>query len=928
MKRPTRRTLVAVGAILALGLVLLVLLPVLFGGRIANRVKTQVNQTLDARVDWRTAGLGLFRDFPNLTLRLDDLTVVGVGKFEGDTLAAVRQLRVVLDLASVLRSVTGSSAPIVVRALEVDRPRLSLIELEDGTANWDITKKTREVQPEAKAAKPMAISLRRFEISDAAAAFDNRRARLKASVNGYDQSLSGDFSQNLVAIKTRADADTVSVTFAGIPYLNRVKLALTADVQADLAKKAYTFKETGLRLNDLTLAVGGTVMQSLPRAERGGTSGGSGAKALKLDLAFSAPSTKFLSILSLVPAVYAHDFNKVKTSGTFAVKGKIKGEYGDSAFPALALDLKVDNAAFQYPDLPLPARDIGMDLSITNPGGSADSTLVKLQKFHLVIGRNPVDATLTLRTPISDPDVDAHVAGRLDLADVRRTVKLEGLQELAGTLAADAAVRTRMSFLDKKQYDKVNASGTVAVSSLTVKSKDLPHPLAIQQASLRLAPQKAELRNFQGSIGSSDVQASGSLENLLAFAMRDDTLRGIATVRSKRFNLDEWKSGGGDLQIIPVPPKVDFDLDATVGELTYGKLTMTNTRGRVRVKNQRVTLEDFRMNTLGGEIGMTGFYETTDTTKPTFDVGLKMTKLDIPSAFQSLVTVQKLAPVAKYAIGKVSTDVHLNGALGKNMMPLFPGLSGKGSLQTSQMVLKDFPALEKVVDVTKLQFLNNPTLDALRAAFQIHDGRLFVDPFAVKLGPTTLNVTGSNGFDQSLQYALNLRVPRSQLGDAANQAIGGLLSKAGKVGVDLKAAPEIPLGIQLGGTVTSPTVTADVGSLASSVKQGAEQAVKEAVTEKADTAAARLVGEAEQKAAAIRQQAESLAATVKRTGYAQADSLVAKSNGPIAQAAAGLAADRLRKQSDEKSASIIKEADQRASALVAEARKQATAPAR
>jgi AsmA-like C-terminal region/AsmA family len=915
MKRPARKSLIVVGTLLALILLLLVL-PVLFGGRIAKRVKTEVNRTVDARVDWAAAGLGLFHDFPNLTLRLDDLTVVGVGKFKGDTLAAVRQLRVVLDLASAVRNALGSSSPIIVRAIELDRPRLSLVALEDGSANWDITKKAA-AQPQAPPAKPVAISLRRFEISQAAVAFDNRKAKLKARVTGYDQSLAGDFSRDLVALRTRAGADTVSVTFAGIPYLNKVRLALTADVQADLAKKSYTLKDTGIRLNDLTLGVAGGIRQ-----------GGKDGNTLALDLAFSAPSTNFRSVLSLVPAVYAHDFEKVKTSGTFAVKGTVKGEYGDSAFPALALNLKVDNAAFQYPDLPLPARDIGMDLSISNPGGSSDSTVLKLQKFHLRMGQNPVDATLTLRTPISDPDVDARLAGRLDLADVRRTLKLDGISELAGTVAADAAVRTRMSFIDKKQYERVNASGTVDVGNLTVKGKSLPHPLAIQQASLRLAPEKAELRTFQGTIGSSDVQASGTLENLLAYAMRDDTLRGVATVRSQRFNLDEWRSGGGDLQIIPVPPKINFDLDATVAELTYDKLKMTNARGRLRVKDRRVTLDDFRVNTLGGEIGLTGFYETTDTTKPTFDVGLKMIKLDIPSAFRSFVTVQALAPVAKYAIGKVSTDLHLNGALGKNMMPLFPALSGKGSLQTSQMVLKDFPALEKVVDVTKLQLLNNPTLDALRAAFQIHDGRLFVDPSTVKLGATTLTVSGSNGFDQSLQYNLGLKVPRSMLGGGANQAIGSLISKAGKAGIELSAAPEIPLAIQLGGTVTSPTVMVDVGSLTSNVAQGAEQAVKQAVTAKVDTAAARLVAEAEQKAAAIRQQAESLAANVKRTGYAQADSLVAKSNGPIAQAAAGLAADQLRKQSDEKSASILREADQKANALVAEARKQASAPAR
>ena len=901
------RVLAWAGGLIAVLLVLLLVLPFLFRGRIEQRVKLEANKSLNAKVDWRALGLSFFRNFPNLTLTLDDLAAVGVEKFQGDTLAAVRHLRVVVDLASVLGNALGGK-PIVVRGVELDQPRLRLIALEDGTANWDITKKTAP-QPAAPSSKPLAISLRRFEISDAAVAFDNRKAKLAALVTGYDQSLSGDFSQTLVAIKTEADADTVSVTFAGIPYLNKVKLGLDADVQADLAKKSYALKDTRLRLNDLQLGVSG--------------SAASVGKNTVLDLAFNAPSTKFLSILSLVPAVYAHDFDRVKTSGTFTVSGKVKGEYGDSAFPSLALDAKVDNAAFQYPDLPLPARDIAMDLSITNPGGTADNTVVDLRKFHLLIGRNPVDATLTLRTPISDPDVNARVKGKVDLADVGRTVKLEGISQLTGTIAADASVRTRMSYVDKKQFDKVAASGSVDVGDLTVKGKTLPHPLAVRQASLTLAPEKAQLKSFAGTIGSSDIEASGSLENLLAFAMRDDTLRGTATVRSNRFNLDEWKSGESDLQIIPVPPRIDFGLDATVAELTYDKLVMRNARGKLRIKDRRVTLEDFRMNTLGGEIAVNGFYETVDTTKPAFDVGLKLTRLDIPSAFQAFTTVQALAPVAKYATGLVSTDLHLNGALGKNMLPLFPGLTGKGAFQSSQVAIQDFPPLEKLFDVTKLQLLDNPTMQTLKGTFQIKEGRLFVEPFDVKLGGTTMSVAGSNGLDQSLQYNLGLKVPRSMLGGAANQAIGGLLAKAGKAGVNLAAAPEIPLGIQIGGTVTNPVVKADVGTLTSSVKETTEQAVKQAVTQKVDSAALRLVADAEQKAAGIRQQAESLAATVKREGNRQADSLTAKASSPLAKLAAKPAADALRKQSDSKAASIISEANKRADSLVAAARRQA-----
>jgi hypothetical protein len=335
---------------------------------------------------------------------------------------------------------------------------------------------------------------------------DDRQSKLEALLVNFDESLSGDFSQSQVAIRTRARADTVSVAFAGIPYLNHVALGLDADVQADLARKSYTLKNTKLSLNKLELEASG--------------SAASAGQRLALDIAFKAPATDFRNILSLVPAIYAHDFDKVKTSGTFAIDGRVKGDYGPGAFPSFAINTKVNDATFQYQDLPLPARAIFVDLSLTNPGGNADSTVVKLDRFHIVLGQNPIDAHMLLRTPISDPDVDARVAGKVDLADLRRTVKLEGIDQLTGTIASDAAVRTRLSYVRKKEYDKVSASGTVNAENVTVKGKTLPHPLAIQQASLTLAPQHAQLKSFAGTVGSSDLQASGSLDNLLGFVCR------------------------------------------------------------------------------------------------------------------------------------------------------------------------------------------------------------------------------------------------------------------------------------------------------------------------------------------------------------------------------------------------------------------------
>ena len=925
MTRAMRKTLIIFGGVLALLLLLLILVPVLFGGRIAERVKTQANRSLNAKVDWRDAGLSLFGNFPNLTLGLDGLTVVGVGKFEGDTLAAIRRLGVVIDLASAVRSAFGSSAPVVVRAIELDHPRLSLVKLKDGSANWDITKKdtTAAGPADTAAGRAMAISLRRFEIDSGVVAVDNQAGNLKASVVGFDQSLAGDFGADQLTIETRAHADEVSVTFAGIPYLKKVRLDLSTDVAADLAKKSFTLKQSGVRLNDLTLAFSGSVASVGDR--------------LALDVAFGAPKTEFKHILSLVPAVYTRDFASVQTSGSLAVSGKVKGEYAKDAFPSLTLGARVENGTFRYPDLPLPARDIGLDLAITNPGGDADSTTVNLRRFHVVVGKNPVDAVLVVRTPISDPDVDARVAGKVDLGDLRRTMKLEGMQELAGIITADAAVRTRMSWLDsaKPQYDRIAARGTVNVAGLTVKSDSLPHPLSIREASLTIAPKNAELRSFDATIGSSDIRLSGRIDNLLGFALRDEVLRGTATLASKRFNINEWRSDEGELSVIPVPANLDFGFDATVNELLYDKLTMRDARGRLRVKDQRITLENFTFNTLGGGFAVNGFYDTKDLAKPAFDVGLKIQKLDIPKAFEAFTTVQMLAPVAKYATGTFSTELKLNGLLGKDMMPVFPSLKGAGGVQTSILRLQDFPPLDKVASMTKLSLLENPGLKAVRSQFAIRDGRLQVQPFDVGIGQTSMRVSGSNGIDQSLDYDLNLRVPRSLLGAEANQAISGLISKAAGAGVNLQGAQEIALGIKLGGKVTSPSVSTDVGSVAGSTAQSVGEAVQGAAEQQVNKAvdsaklwasaeAAKLVADAEKQAASIRAEANSMAEKVKKEGYQQADSLVAKSQGPLQQAGAKLAADQLRKETDAKAAGIVKEADQRANALIAEAKKKAT----
>jgi len=926
LMRFPRKLAIGSGAVAASLLLAVVLVPLLFRDRIAARIRAEVNAGVNARVSWGGVGLSLLRDFPNASLRLDRLAVVGMTPFAGDTLLAMRSARLVLDLGSVMRHLT-SGGPIVVREVALDAPRIRLAVLPDGRASWDIARATS--RPSAATPREVGISLRALRITDGDIALDDRQANLQASVKGLDERLEGDFARQRFTMVTRTRADTVSLQFAGMPYLTRVRVELDADVEADMSAQRFTFTNDSLRLNRLVLGFAGSVTLGKPD--------------MAIDLTFAAPGTSFRDILSLVPAIYAKDFATLRTSGTMSVSGRVRGMYGPTAFPAFAVRARVEKGAFQYPALPLPARDIHLDLAIDNPGGHVDSTVVDLKRFHALLGGRAVDARLVMRTPVSDPDLDVRLLGSVNLADVARTVKLDGVSQLAGVVAADIAIRTRLSDIDAKRYERVDARGTVHVARMALASSAIPYPVALDTVELRFTPRAAEMTSLAARVGQSDVRATGTLDNLLGFLLRDDELRGTATVASNRVNLDEWRSDEKLTAVIPVPPRIDFTIDAAASRVTYGALTMANVRGGLRVKDQRVTLRELRMEMLRGQVVANGHYDTRDTARPAFDVDLRLAGVDIPAAFAALTTVQKLAPVARWAQGGVSGSATLTGALGTDMAPVLTALTGAGTFETERLVMQSFPVLERVADALKLEQLRRPSLGNVKGAYSIANGRLSVKPFVVAVGGLEMTVAGSNGIDQTLEYDLALAVPRALLGGSAGELVNGLAARAGQAGIGAATAEVVKLAALVGGTVTDPSVRANFAGTAGSVRKAAQEAVQQQVAarvatvrEKVDSAAEgarrraraeadRVVAEAEKQAAAVREEARTLAAAARREGNERADSLVARASSPAARMAARVGTDRLRREADQQAERIVREADARADALVLEARRRADA---
>jgi uncharacterized protein involved in outer membrane biogenesis len=109
--------------------------PFIFKGKIIAFAKKEINNALNAKVDFSDVDISLFRHFPKVSVALNNLSVTGVGEFASDTLISAKDIDVALNLMSVIR---GTDYKIY--AINADAPRIHAIVLKNGKANWNITK--------------------------------------------------------------------------------------------------------------------------------------------------------------------------------------------------------------------------------------------------------------------------------------------------------------------------------------------------------------------------------------------------------------------------------------------------------------------------------------------------------------------------------------------------------------------------------------------------------------------------------------------------------------------------------------------------------------------------------------------------------------------------------------------------------------------
>lgn len=795
------------GIIITLFLILLIV-PFAFQSQIKDLVKNYINDNLNAKVEFTDVDLSLIQNFPKAHVSIDNLVITNNAPFKDETFATVKSISFSMPLPELFKNT--SEGPMVINSIHVNEAMVTLKTDKLGNNNYDITKEGPETPTtEDSAENGFAFEIEDYSINNSAITYLDETSKMEVYITELNHSGKGVFSAETSELDTETETN-VSFSMDSTNYLTNNHFKLDALLALDLENGKYTFKENKALINQLPLEFDGYV-QLLDEGQ-------------DIDLTFQNPGSSFKDFLALIPETYSKDLDKVETNGDFKISGAVKGLLSEETIPTFNIAITSNNAAFKYPDLPKGINDITINTIIKNETGEKDNTFVDIKTLNFAIDQDKFKSSATIRNLTSNMQVQAFVDGVLNLSNLTKAYPISLENELSGILKGNVNTSFDMDAVENNRYERIKTSGNLTLTNLVYSSEGFQNPIQIETASLDFNPSIVNVTNFKARTGQSDLQMNGSLKNFMGFIFGKNKLQGNFNLNSNNLvvsdfmtseveNEEETSTNNAESSPTKIPDFLDCTIQAKANTVVYDNLELKNLNGTLSIKDQEANLQNMTANIFDGTLALMGTVSTKNDT-PTFNMNLGAEDFDISKSFKDLELLQALAPIAKFLEGQLNTTISLNGNLDEQLTPSLNSISGSAfaELLTREINTSNSPLLNQLDNTFNFIDFDALSEKDLKTDLVFDNGQVNVKPFKLAYKDIDIEISGSHGFDQNMNYKAVLDVPAKYLGSEVNRLIG-------KINDNEVNNISIPVTANITGAISNPAISTDLNASVSKLTQ-------------------------------------------------------------------------------------------------------------
>lgn len=422
---------------------------------------------------------------------------------------------------------------------------------------------------------------------------------------------------------------------------------------------------------------------------------------------------------------------------------------------------------------PEPIKNINVLATISDKEGSVKDLNVNIHKAAFDFEGKPIYVKALLSN-FENIRYDIRAKGELNLARIYKVFSRKGL-DLEGYINADLAFKGTQNDAMKGNYKNLQNSGTLRLRNIKTTTEFLPKPFVIKQGTFIFNQDKMNFHYFSATYGQSDFKMSGYLQNVIDYALTDNAvLKGNFTLKSDYINVDEFMSNAPVTStsennedvtkpvatgVVVVPPNFDIQFEAAAGKVNFEDLTLEKLNGSMDINQGKLMLTNSSVDIIGCNVKTDVIYQSESTNKANFDFKILAKNFDVQRAYKEVKLFREMASAAENAEGIISLDYKVAGKLNENMQPIFPSLTGGGTLSVKNVKMKGFKLFGAVSKKTGKEAINNPDLSKVNIKTTIKNNLITIERFKFKVAGFRPRIEGQTSFDGALNIKMRLGLP-------------------------------------------------------------------------------------------------------------------------------------------------------------------------
>ena len=677
----------------------------------------------------------VIKNWPNASILLQGISTEKLPEFKNSFLAA-GEIQLSVDLLSIF------SEEYQIKEITIINADIRLEVNKNNQNNYSLFKKPDT----AKVQNPKHIAIQKINLINSVVSYEDysRSQPLIAKINSENLTAYTTFSSGKIDMKPKGNIELVSFNNGEFNLPKNQAYEIESDLTYLMNERKIDIHSGSLKNNLFHFK---DIFGSLT------------VNNAFLEISMKADEFSYSNLNKVIPKKYLDPFEQYQLNAQTSIALTFKGILSNLQQQYLAAKFSASEVSGTYP---------GNHISFVNHSFSGEYLKEKGKSYDVAIMKNLKGTGLVLDKNLkydfefikgNGIEFSGDVEGSFSGQDILLLYPESPAKNLEGIFIFNTHIQ--------KLKGEILTDGELEVKNGSFSIEDLPESISNLNTTVLFNNSELAFQELKGNIGASDFSFSGIVINPMNISKKNKPYLIDGDFSSKKLYIDQLMgisyddndhSTPADTQVKDYTPSegISINLSMNVENLYYKRFYGRKLNGRLMIKDQQITSEEFDFQSIGGKVsGAFSIYPENNFLRCKIDGNLNNLYAD--SIFYIFENFDQNFIEDRHLKGQITASTRSDLFLTTNLTPIPQTLKSTIDASIVNGRLVDFQPMYRLSRFVDEEQLAELSFSKLTNKITIEDSKISIPEMRIESNISNIELSGWHTLDQNLEY--HLKVP-------------------------------------------------------------------------------------------------------------------------------------------------------------------------